>query len=85
MFEYDPHKSRANQAKHGLDFEQAQSLWEDPFRLEIKALSDSEPRFMVIGKLEDKHWSVIVTYRAGNIRIISARRSRSEEVDLYER
>ncbi|PZO46357.1 MAG: toxin [Phormidesmis priestleyi] len=85
MFEYDPNKSQANQAKHGLDFEQAQSLWKDPFRLEIKALSDSEPRFMVIGKLEDKHWSVIVTYRAGNIRIISARRSRIEEVDLYER
>lgn len=40
---------------------------------------------MVIGKCEDKHWSAIVTDQAGKIRIISARRSRIEEIDLYER
>jgi uncharacterized protein len=43
-----------------------------------------EPRFLVIGKISGKHWSGIITYRAEKIRIISVRRSRQEEVDIYE-
>lgn len=83
-FEYDPEKSAANLAKHGIDFETAQSLWLDPDLLEIKAKTVDEPRSMVIGRIEDKHWSAIVTYRDASIRLISVRRSRDKEIDIYE-
>lgn len=52
--------------------------------LEIPAETLNEPRFLVIGVIEQKHWSAVVTYRNGNIRLISVRRSRDEEVKLYE-
>lgn len=83
-FEYDQSKSLANLAKHGIDFIVAQQLWNDPEALEVKAKSDDEERFIVIGLIEDKHWSAIVTYRNDSIRLISVRRSRKQEVLLYE-
>jgi uncharacterized protein len=83
-FEYDPNKSRLNSEKHGLNFDEAQVLWEDENRLEIPAKTEDEPRFLVIGKIEEKFWSAVITYRGDNIRIISIRRSRDEEVELYE-
>lgn len=83
-FEFDPAKSRANLGKHGIDFVEAQRLWSDPDLLEIPARTEDEQRFLVIGKIRDKHWSGVITYRGRNIRIISVRRSRTEEVDLYE-
>lgn len=83
-FEFDPKKSAANRNKHGIDFVEAQALWEDPDLLEIPARTDDEPRFLVIGKLNGKHWSGVITYRADTIRIISVRRSRKEEVEVYE-
>lgn len=84
MFEFDPVKSRANKAKHGLDFVQSQALWNDPRRLEIPAKVVGEPRFLVIGQIGIRHWSAVVTYRGENIRIISVRHARIEEVTLYE-
>jgi len=83
-FEYDSEKSYANQEKHGIDFSAVQVLWNDPDRIEIPALMADEPRFLVIGKIDVKHWSGIITYRGENIRIISVRRSRREEFDIYE-
>jgi uncharacterized DUF497 family protein len=83
-FEFDLQKSRSNRQKHGIDFEKAQLLWADPDRIQIPARTEDEPRFMVIGKIEGKHWSAILTYRDDNIRIISVRRSRKEEIELYE-
>lgn len=83
-FEYDPVKSQSNKLKHGIDFEEAQSLWSDVERVEIQAISTTEPRLMVIGQWQQKHWSAIVTYRNQIIRIISVRRSRDSEVALYE-
>jgi hypothetical protein len=83
-FEYDDDKSAANQEKHGIDFQVAQTLWNDPDLLEIRAKSDDEPRFLVIGLIGRKHWSAVVTYRNGKIRLISVRRSRKKEVELYE-
>ena len=83
-FEFDPKKSASNHTKHGINFEQAQQLWDDESYLEIPAKNLDEPRFLVIGKIKGKHWSVVITYRGGNIRIISARRSRDEEIELYE-
>ena len=83
-FEYDEEKSTINSEKHGIDFVDAQKLWEDPDLLEIPARTQDEKRFLVIGKIEEKHWSGVITYRNKNIRIISVRRSREEEIDLYE-
>ena len=84
LFEYDPNKSQKNNLKHGIDFEEAQQLWSDSYRVEVEARSTTEPRFLVIGKIQDKHWSAIVTYRGETIRIISVRRARKNEVELYE-
>jgi len=83
-FEYDKHKSESNKAKHGIDFVEAQALWLDSNLIEIPALTIDEPRFLVIGKVRDKHWSAVVTYRNGSIRLISVRRSRTEEIEIYE-
>jgi len=83
-FEFDPRKSKSNLEKHGIDFVQAQMLWLDPDLLEIPAKTVDESRFLVIGRIGDKHWSAVITYRDTKIRIISARRSREEEVELYE-
>ncbi len=83
-FEYDPEKSQANKAEHGIDFEEAQALWGDPDLLEIPARTVDEPRFLVIGKIGVHHWSAVITYRNGRIRLISVRRARKEEKALYE-
>jgi len=84
MFEFDAQKSRLNLAKHGIDFIDAQQLWSDPAILEIPARTTDEPRYLLIGKIAGKHWSTVVTYRDNRIRIISIRRSRKEEVEIYE-
>jgi len=84
IFEFDPIKSRSNKTKHGIDFDEAQALWNDPDLLEIPAKTIDEQRFLVIGKINEKHWSGIITYRTENIRIISVRRARNEEIELYE-
>ncbi len=83
-FEFDPLKSESNRLKHGIDFVEAQSLWNDPMLLEIPAKTEDEPRALVIGRIDDKHWSAVITYRGANIRLISVRRARPEEVKLYE-
>ncbi|HEB99920.1 MAG TPA: BrnT family toxin [Thiotrichales bacterium] len=83
-FEYDPEKSRHNREKHGIDFDEAQALWDDPELLEVPARTVDEPRYLVIGRIGGKHWSAVITYRDERIRLISVRRSRAEEVTLYE-
>jgi uncharacterized DUF497 family protein len=83
-FEFDPNKSKSNKDKHGIDFEEAKALWDDTSLLEIEARTTAESRFLLIGKIAGKHWSAVVTYRGGRTRIISVRRSRKEEVELYE-
>lgn len=83
-FEFDEAKSKANKAKHGLDFTEAQVLWEDTDLLEIPARTEDEPRSIVIGRIGEKHWSAVITYRGERVRIISVRRSRKEERELYE-
>ncbi len=83
-FEFDPTKSDLNKNKHGIDFIEAQELWDDIDLLEIPAKALDEPRSLVIGKIGEKHWTGIITYRDDTIRIISVRRARNEEVELYE-
>ena len=83
-FEFDEKKSSSNLQKHGIDFVTAQALRLDPDLLEVRAKTDDEPRFLIIGLIQEKHWSAVVTYRQGRIRLISVRRSREEEIYLYE-
>jgi uncharacterized protein len=83
-FVFDEAKSQANIEKHGLDFVAAQEIWLDPNRVHIAARTLDEPRFLVIGVIRGKHWSAIVTYRGETIRLISVRRSRAREVEIYE-
>jgi len=82
--EYDPQKSAANLEKHGIDFDEAQILWGDPDLLEIPAKTVDEPRWLIVGKIDGEHWSAVITYRQETIRLISVRRSRQEEIELYE-
>ena len=84
IFEFDENKSQTNMEKHGIDFTIAQQLWNDPDLLDIPAKTVDEPRSICIGRIADKHWSGVITYRGANIRIISVRRSREEEINLYE-
>jgi uncharacterized DUF497 family protein len=83
-FEFDQRKSRSNSNKHGFDFIAAQELWDDPDRIEIPARVTDESRLLVVGRIGEDHWSGIITYREDRIRIISVRRSREEEIALYE-
>jgi uncharacterized protein len=83
-FEFDGQKSAANKVKHGIDFIEAQELWGDRNRVEIAARTIDEPRFLVIGLINGKHWSAVITYREERVRIISVRRARDEEVKIYE-
>ena len=83
-FEFDDSKSQANLLKHGISFIDAQALWDDPSLLEIPAKAEDEPRYLIIGMVNRKCWSAVITYRDKNIRLISVRRSRTEEVALYE-
>ena len=83
-FEFDAAKSESNRTRHGIDFVDAQALWNDPMLLEIPAKTDDEPRYLVIGSIDGKHGSAVITYRGTNVRLISVRRARSEEMVLYE-
>ena len=83
-FEYDADKSSANMRKHGIDFRGACELWLDPDRVEFPARAETETRFLVVGKIRGTHWSGVITYRDDHIRIISMRRSRMKEIEIYE-
>ena len=83
-FELDARKSRSNHEKHGIDFVEARRLWDDPDLIVVPARTTDEPRLLIVGKLVDRHWSAIITYRGDRVRIISVRRARKEEIELYE-
>ena len=83
-FEYNLEKSAINLQKHGIDFEQAKVLWDDPRMAEVLAKNLDEPRSLIIGRIGEKYWSAVVTPRGKSIRIISVRRSRQKEIELYE-
>lgn len=84
MFEFDAEKSKLNKDKHGIDFEEAQMLWEDKDRIVIPAKNLDEVRYLLIAKYDHKHWSAIFTIRNKSVRLISVRRSRIKEIEIYE-
>lgn len=83
-FEFDPAKSAANKAKHGIDFVEAKALWLDDGLVDAPVPSRDEPRFLVIGRLHGKVWTAVCTLRGESVRIISVRRARKEEIGYYE-
>lgn len=83
-FEFNPVKSVANRKKHGIDFVEAQSLWDDERLLELEATTSEEPRQIAIGVIRGKCWLAVFTMRGTAIRLISVRRARVREVQLYE-
>ena len=83
MFEFDKNKSTSNKVKHGIDFTTAMKLWDDPNRLEVSAQSVNESRYLLIAVLEEEYWSAIFTKRKNKIRIISVRKSRGNEKEIY--
>jgi hypothetical protein len=62
-FEFDTGKSSSNFEKHGIDFETAKKLWDDVNFVEISARTTDEPRYLVNGMIDNKHWSAVITYR----------------------
>lgn len=69
-FDFDAAKSAQNRAKHGIDFEQAQALWADPWLLEAPARTEGEPRILLVGRIGERHWAAIWTPRGNSVRII---------------
>lgn len=83
MFEFDPDKSKANKLKHGIDFHKARRLWNDPNRVEITARWVDEVRFLLIASMGNEVWAAIYTLRNKRIRIISVRKARDNEKEIY--
>jgi uncharacterized DUF497 family protein len=82
-FEYDPAKSQINKSKHGLDFDEAQALWSDEDRVEFPARSDTEERYALLAKKDNKIWIAFYTMREATLRIFSVRRARKNEEEIY--
>lgn len=80
---FDQAKSASNRLKHGIDFIDAQAIWRDDTHVLVAARVGTEQRFIVVGRIDDKHWSAVVTYRGDLVRIISVRRSRDKQVQAY--
>ncbi len=84
-FEYDEKKSQINKDKHGIDFIEAQKLWQDENALVVPAnVVDDETRYALISKKLTKCFVAIFTIRENSYRIISARRCRKNEEKNYE-
>lgn len=85
-FVFDPDKDKINTEKHGINFKEAQDLWRDERLLQLEAKDGKgvEKRFLFIGKIEQRHWAAIATFRDDTIRLISVRRAREKEIELYE-
>ncbi|MCL2011296.1 MAG: BrnT family toxin [Cystobacterineae bacterium] len=83
-FDFDPQKSARNKIKHGIDFKEAFAVWDDENLIVLRSKYLEEERFLAIGRVYNKSWAVVFTQRGDKIRIISARRSRGEEVAYYE-
>ncbi len=83
-FEFDRAKSKVNKEKHGIDFKEAQELWEDDKSIEGPGKTRGEQRFVVVGRIRNEIWTAIITYRNENIRIISVRRAQPKEIKAYK-
>ncbi len=91
LFVWDPQKAEANLKKHGVSFEAAQTVFDDPLHLSIlDGKQRDEERWITVGRAID-HKTLIVVHLYKNmedqkemIRIISARQATKREVKQYE-
>lgn len=83
-FEFDPRKSEANKLKHGIDFEEAQRLWNDDDWVDAPVRWTDEPRWISVGVIDGKFWTAVWTKRGEAVRIISVRRARQDEIGGYQ-
>jgi uncharacterized DUF497 family protein len=74
-----------NTDKHGIDFKQAQLLWDDAGLIILPSQYPSERRYLAIGVISEKYWTAVFTERMEKVRLISVRRSRNKENELYGR
>ena len=81
-FEFDKVKSEANKHKHGVSLDEARQIWDDAY-LEIAARTVDEPRWIIIGKVRGRLYACIFTRRGESLRLISCRRAREKEAQLY--
>jgi len=84
VFEWDPAKNAANISKHLLDFSDAVRIFEGPVLERIDDRRDyGEDRYTAIGETAGREIFVVYTLRAGNRRIISARKANRHERKAY--
>jgi uncharacterized DUF497 family protein len=84
MFEFDKNKSESNKNKYGIGFDTTKKLWSDPNRVEIPARWVDEPRYILIAWFNNELWTAVYTKRNKNTRIISVRKSRRDEKEIYD-
>ena len=84
-FEWDDAKAAANARKHGVTFDAARAVFDDPRALIEVAHTGDEPRDSTIGMTGSNVLLVVSTDRNDRIRIISARRATRHEQDRYVR
>lgn len=83
--EWDEAKSERNLRERGFDFAYAALVFEGlVIEREDTRRDYMEPRFVALGTVEDEHWTMVYTPRAGRLRIISARRASRKERDVYD-
>lgn len=86
-YEWDKVKARSNLMKHGVSFEEARTVFDDPLYIDFfdPDHSDDEERYIVVGKSrQDRLIVVSYTERKSGIRVISAREATRREKDAYE-
>ena len=90
QFEWDQKKDRINQAKHGVSFELAARVWDDPHVwIYFDRFENGEDRFHAVGIVGGLTLLTVVhTYRDKDgvevVRIIGARRATRHEKNVYE-
>lgn len=87
-FEWDENKNQLNKVKHGIDFDEAATVFYDAYAIVIEdtEYSGKEDRFVILGFSQKANLLVVChCYRASDtiIRIISARRATASETKQY--
>lgn len=83
LFEWDEKKNKTNEEKHGISFEDARKVFDDPNRIQYINAKEAEKRFITVGKVIKFIVAVVYTVRLGVLRIISARQARKHEINDY--
>ena len=78
ILDWDPAKNASNEAKHGISLDSASAIFVGPVVI-LPSTHPGEPRYLAIGLIEGRHWTVVYASRGDRLRLISARRSREDE------